>query len=63
MIENISFISVRKKEEKNKKKNILQNKNLSVYGEAHGRPLNTLRLFFAKCFIIIFVTLMKKKHI
>ena len=29
-------------------------KSFSVFGGAHGRPLNTLKLFLAKCFIIFF---------
>ena len=34
-------------------------KSFSVFGGAHGRPLNTLKLFSAKCFIIFFSRLWK----
>ena len=46
---NVFFISVRKKIIKHFGK-----KSFIVFGGAHERPLNTLKLGLAKCFIIFF---------
>ena len=50
---NVFLISVKKK-----KKHIAE-KSFSVFGGAHGRPLNTLKLFFGKMFYYFFYTLIK----
>ena len=45
------------KHEKNNK--TFAEKSFIVFGGAHGRPLNTLKLFLVKCFIIFFSCLWK----
>ena len=45
MMANIFFIYV---------KETFVEKSFSAFGGARGRPLNTLKLFLAKCFIIFF---------
>ena len=44
---------------KKNNKTFCQKKSVSVFGGAHGRSLNTLKLCLAKCFIIFFTSLWK----
>ena len=51
---NVFFISMKKKNAK---------KSFIVFGEAHGRPLNTLKLIFGKMFYYLFFSRLYKIHL